>query len=432
MKTKISAVIFATFALAGCGEQLSAIDSGLGAISEKSTSVDRVTGKRVINLYDRESQIKQADSEAHSLIINLATKKVRLNQSASEKEYARLQKIFNRVHAVSHFRNESWTPILIDAPEQNAFVNGGTHVFVYLGLMKDLKRDDELAAVVAHEIAHIAANHRFEQDSHVKAARLLGSKSARRKHFNNAFTHEQEEEADKIGVLYMALAGYNPHAAPKVWEKFFSQYGDANAISRTHPLNSERLRDTHKIAQQVQQYYSPGVRNSNFAQLLRKNVLWDSEQSATGPAAGKGGGFLLFLESVASGMKQHNAAKKEESRQQQEYQRNSPPHILWTMSDSCKDGRQIEFRFFGYRNGNVETEWPGDRKVYKTKNFNSPVDYKLSCKKSEKICYGGKSVGGKYRWGVGINRRKGCSNCCITCPQHGQYKTATNMTCPKK
>ena len=428
MKTLIKLFLFPLVAvvLAGCAEQLSDLDTAFGKVAEQYTSVDRVTGQREVNQYNRTQQIAKADEEARSLILEISSRGTKMGVNADRKQYARLQRVFRQVHSVSHFHNENWTPILIGDGQWNAFVNGGTYVFVHWGLMRDLSDDAELAAVIAHEIAHIAANHRFEQQSHVQIANLLGSKSAGREHWEAAFTHEQEEEADKIGVLYMALAGYDPQAAVRVWEEKFAKHGDGNLLIRTHPVPSSRMQKARQVAQQVRQYYSPGVKNYKFAEVLRNNVLWNTDNKSN-LAVGKGGGFFSVLEGVASGLAKHNQAKAEEKRQQYEFEQNKPG-IRWTMRDSCNDGQRIQYRFFARQNNQKKGVWPSNNKVYWTSGSETAT-LTLPCYSDyNRICYGAESNG--TSWGLGIRGNKGCSNCCVSCPQYGKTERVVNMTCP--
>ena len=413
--------------LAGCAEQLVEFDKGLGQLAEQHTSVDIVTGERSVNLYDRDKQIKIGDQAAVSMIIAMAGAKIPLNRDANAKQYARLKRVFSKVHSVSHFRGEQWNPTLVGSYEWNAFVTGGKYLFVNLGLMRSLKSDDELAAVIGHEIAHIAANHKFEKDSHVQVASLLGSKSAKRKHFHVAFTHEQEEEADKIGILYMALAGYNPQAAVKVWQKQFSQSGDGNILMRSHPANSARLQNARVIAGKVHQYYSPGVKNRNYFAILRNNALWKSKKSNI--AKGKGGGLLSLMEGIAGGLSEHAQAKAEEKRQRQEHYERNRPRITWAMRDSCNDGRDIEYRFFAVNNNQITGAWPGNNRVYVAKEKGRSDSHTLPCSAGyNKICYGGQSAGGRW-WGIGLNGQERCTDCCWSCPASGESKNTVNMGC---
>ena len=297
---------------AGCAEELAQLDKALAKAVEGVSDTDRITGKRVINLDNRAKQIAQADREAAALIANFKKKGIPLNQAADSFQYSRLLRIFKKVHNVSHLRYENWTPILIRDETENAFVNGGTYAFFHLGIMKTLD-DDEVAAIVGHEIAHVAANHRFEFAAHVKLSKLAGSKSVKREHFEHAFGYKQEEEADRIGILYAALAGYAPNAAVNVWNKLHDD--NAHILMRSHPVSSARMHAARETAAKVRTYYQPGKKNLYYASILKDNTLWQQKKPAL--ETGKGGGLLAFAETIGNARAQHEQAKTEEQRQKQ-------------------------------------------------------------------------------------------------------------------
>lgn len=121
----------------------------------------------------------------------------------------------------------------IESPHPNAFAGDGA-VSVTTGMLALLQSDDELAAAIAHELAHITERHVAVRDPGVMSA---GGAQTR-------FTREQERVADEIGVRYAAAAGYDPAAAISVLERLskklspdqLSQYLD------THPAYPERIR----------------------------------------------------------------------------------------------------------------------------------------------------------------------------------------------
>ena len=112
-------------------------------------------------------------------------------------------------------------------------------------------------------------------------------------------------------------------------------------------------------------YYSPGVKNYKFAEVLRNNVLWNTDNKSN-LAVGKGGGFFSVLEGVASGLAKHNQAKAEEKRQHYCEFEQIKPGIRWTMRDSCNDGQRIQYRFFARQNNQKKGVWPSNNKVYWT------------------------------------------------------------------
>lgn len=158
------------------------------------------------------------------------------------------------------------------------------------------------------------ANHVFERQSHAQISALARSKSAGKGGYQAAFTHESEREADRIGILYSSLAGFDPMAASRIWARQYKLEGNARALfAHDHPVNAERQAETAKVGQAVKQYYRPGQQNPQYAGLLKDNVLWQQGQSAK---AGEGGGVQALLGTAFGAYVQHEQAKQEARRQQ--------------------------------------------------------------------------------------------------------------------
>ena len=298
-------------------ETLQTVDKGLYRATEAVTETDRVTGRRALSLQDRARQIEAGNKAALAALAQYPA----TNAEVDAEQYARAQAIFARIHAVSHLRDETWTVALVPDESFNAFVTGGTYVIVHHGLMTRLTGDDEVAAVLGHEMGHVAANHVFERMTHKLAAAAARSKSAGTDAFSAAFGHEQEREADRIGILYMALAGYDPRAAGRLWEAQFKEEGnhrvlmDGSARLLSHPVNSERAREAATVGEQVAAYYTPGKPHPDAPQLLSENVLWKHSDDAFESGAGQGGGVLAALGTALDAYSEHQNAKLEAQRQ---------------------------------------------------------------------------------------------------------------------
>lgn len=300
--------VLVLLSLGGCAD----IDRQLYSLSETVAPADRVTGQRALNFASREQQIANSNKAADAMLADIAKQGKPINEKLDAAQYARVQRIFGRVHAASHMKDESWKVFLLPSEEFNAFVTGGSYVFVNKGLMDALKSDDEVAAVLGHELAHVSANHVYERNAHAVAATLNGSKSIKEQDFQAAYTYKNEEEADRIGTLYAALAGYNPQAAADVWQKMYAQQGDFSAMAISHPTNSTRYRANQQLAQEYSRYYQAGRVNPQSDQVLAGL----SGGIGKSVAAGAGGGLLAVLETTADAMSKHSQAKNEQARQQ--------------------------------------------------------------------------------------------------------------------
>ncbi|MFZ5496463.1 MAG: M48 family metallopeptidase [Verrucomicrobiota bacterium] len=160
-----------------------------------------------------------------------------------------------------------WEFVVFDAPDQiNAFAMAGGKVGVFTGLFKIVHNDDQLASVLAHEIAHVAAKHvneRLSQDMAIQGGGLivgglmsttgagaltsnavLGAYGLTGELGANSFDRKKEKEADHIGVIYMARAGFNPEEAARVIENLEQASAGKPAppaLLSTHPSYPERI-----------------------------------------------------------------------------------------------------------------------------------------------------------------------------------------------
>jgi len=311
-------VLMAALLASGGCSTLQQVDRGLYQVADRVSETDRVTGRRSLSLASRGEQIQTGNQAVEQLLAAEQQAGRQRDRALDATQYQRLIRIFDRVHGVSHLRHERWNAVLLDRDSFNAFTTGGTYIVVHLGLMQQLADDAEVAAVVAHEIAHTVANHVFEGQSLAQAETLANSGSAKRDSYRAAFTHENEREADRIGILYAALAGYDPMASSRIWQRQFEAEGNRRALFvHDHPVNSERQQEAQRLGEQVNTYYQPGEVNPNAEALLADNLLWQRVDPDSAPAAGEGGGLQALGSTLLGALAQHEQAKAEEQRQRQ-------------------------------------------------------------------------------------------------------------------
>lgn len=169
--------------------------------------------------------------------------------------------IFDRL--VPHYKNHGmrYTVHVIKNNAANAFAIPGGHIYVQTGLLDLVSSDDELATVIAHELAHAEKRHSLKNfRASTAAVALLNAAVKNRKDRETwgallttltmmKFSRKQEDEADDIGQFRLAAAGYNPAAQVAVWEKFLKKYGDSKGIQQylsSHPPSSQRIENARK------------------------------------------------------------------------------------------------------------------------------------------------------------------------------------------
>ncbi|RYG61784.1 MAG: hypothetical protein EON60_02255 [Alphaproteobacteria bacterium] len=299
--------------LGGCadmGQGFSKLDSGLYGVANSVSSQDRVTGARILASGDRAAQIAESNGQMDQALAQMTAKGGKLNEQVDAAAYAKLKAMTARILAASHFKDEApqWKVVLLPDEEFNAFVNGGTYVMVNKGLLTNVQNDDEIAAVIGHEIGHVAANHVGRQQGYQMASLLFDRGRGGDTALGESYTLAQEQQADQIGILYASLAGYDPMAASRLWTRMHAQQGQYAGMISSHPLNGDRAMSTQKIGQTVAQYRIAGRVNPDAQAILDNNVLW---QKTAMPQleAGQGGGLAAVAGAAWTTYSERETAK---------------------------------------------------------------------------------------------------------------------------
>lgn len=253
-------------ALAGC-QTVQTTQPGMVGVARKQT---------VSPLVDRQQLDKQAALQ-YRQTLEAAQKKQDLNADAAD--LARVRRIAARlIPQTAVFRADAaawqWETNVIRSKELNAWCMPGGKIAVYSGLIDTLKiSDDELAAVMGHEIAHALREHAWERASKAVNAELglsilgavLGASSGQMDLaglvYNVTFelpnSREHEVEADRIGVELAARAGYDPRAAVSLWQKM-ERANEGSAPPKwlsTHPASADREGDLRYYSEIVMPLY---------------------------------------------------------------------------------------------------------------------------------------------------------------------------------
>jgi predicted Zn-dependent protease len=220
-----------------------------------------VTGRRAMNLVDDKEVTKMS-------IAMFDDMKRRYKVSRDKDRTEQLKRIGDRISKVVFWDmpDADWEFVVFDVPQINAFAMAGGKVGVFTGLYKIAKTDDQVASVIAHEIAHVTAKHVHEKLSRELAVGTVGAVgtigglaggasgltvNALSQVYGLttgisgfAFDRAKEKEADYVGLMYMARAGYDPEEAVKVLEALDLESAKdpvQPAFLSTHPSNPERI-----------------------------------------------------------------------------------------------------------------------------------------------------------------------------------------------
>lgn len=246
-----------------------------------SCSTVPVTGRKQLNLIPQSEMLSMSFQQYDQF---LSSNKVVTNTKDSEmvkRVGLRIEKAveeyFAQKNMSDQLKNYKWEFNLVESADVNAWCMPGGKVVVYTGILPVTQTEAGLAVVMGHEIAHAVAEHGNERMSQQMVAQMGGmalSVALQNKPQETQalwmsaygvgaqygallpFSRTQESEADHLGLIFMAMAGYDPHEAVTFWERMSAQGGQAPPeFLSTHPSNETRINNLKKLVPEAMQYY---------------------------------------------------------------------------------------------------------------------------------------------------------------------------------
>lgn len=267
MRLLITLLLAASLTLTGCAMTSTTQSGSVGADREQLLLISA-------------KEMNAGANKAYDQVLAEARANGGLNSNAEQTE--RVRAIAARL--IPHtkvFRKDApdwdWEVNVLTVDQLNAWCMPGGKIAFYTGIIEGLKlSDDEIAAIMGHEIAHALREHSRERASEQMATQLglsvlseafgLSTNTQQLAGVVSKYTLElpnsrqHETEADRIGVELAARAGYNPYAAVDVWKKMSKlSTGSIPEIMSTHPSNSSRIKDLKKYASKVQPLYQAAI-----------------------------------------------------------------------------------------------------------------------------------------------------------------------------
>ncbi len=241
--------------------------------------------RQVLNPLISESRESEMGVAAFGEILS----KEKLSQN---KRYTEMvERVGRRIAAVAGKPEYQWEFRCIASPQQNAFCLPGGKVAVYEGILPVCRTEAGLAVVMSHEIAHATARHGGERMAHdtlasgVKTAigyAMQNQEQKRQEMILTAYgvvskygailpySRTHESEADHIGLMYMAQAGYDPREAPEFWERFGAASTGAPAeFMSTHPSHERRSHDLRQLLPEAIQLYESAPQQFGRGEMLQ-------------------------------------------------------------------------------------------------------------------------------------------------------------------
>ncbi len=250
-----------------------------------SCTTNSVTGRKQLNLFPESTLQQEAVSQYQSF---LSQNKVVSNSNNRDADM--VKRVGSRIATAitSYYKSKGqaaelngykWEFNLVDDPAVNAWCMPGGKVVVYTGLLPISQNEAALAVVLGHEILHAVAHHGNERMSQVALAQGLEvagnvftqNNQKANSIFNNIFgptaqvgvllpnSRNQELEADHYGLIFAAMAGYNPREAIPFWQRM-SNAGSGNKppeFLSSHPSDEKRIQRIQGYMNEALKYYKP-------------------------------------------------------------------------------------------------------------------------------------------------------------------------------
>ncbi len=254
-----------------------------------SCSTVPITGRKQFNMMPASEMLAMSDQQYDTFL-----KEHKL--SSNKKAVQQVKKVGTNIeYAVTKYLTEhnmahllqgyDWEFNLVEDKQANAWCMPGGKVVVYTGILSITKTDGGLAVVLSHEIAHAIAEHGSERMSQALVQQLGGmalSVALQKKPEETRalwlaaygvgtqvglmlpFSRLQESEADHLGLIFMAMAGYDPHEAIKFWQNMqkMNKSRKPPEFLSTHPSDQTRIENIKKWLPEAMKYYKNSKKNN--------------------------------------------------------------------------------------------------------------------------------------------------------------------------
>lgn len=259
-----------------------------------------VTGRKQASMVSNDALFEQSFAAYNE---TLKTEKVSSNQAYNDQVrrvgkriQTSVETFFREAGMPNYLEDYQWEYKVIESDQLNAWCMPGGKVAFYTAILPVCKDDTGVAVVMGHEIAHAVANHGAERMSQNQIKGAIGAVGAIALGVGGVsssstelilqaygvgtdiglltYSRKHESEADEMGLLFMALAGYDPTQAPKFWERMEAESsktgsGKPPEFLSTHPSSGTRINDLNKLMPVAQEVYKtkspePYLRTKNF------------------------------------------------------------------------------------------------------------------------------------------------------------------------
>lgn len=247
----------------------------------RCTSVP-ITGRKQLLLMPESSMMAMSFTQYDDFLKETKVSTDKKNTELVKSVGARISKAVEQYMAnqglSSHLDGYAWEFNLVDDATPNAWCMPGGKVVFYTGILPYCQDENGIAVVMGHEIAHAVARHGNERMSQQMVTQfgaelgsaMLSEKSAQTQAMFSTvyglgsqllvalpYSRSHETEADKLGLIFMAMAGYNPEHAITFWQRMAASSGAKSPqFLSTHPSDETRVRDLQNFMHEALKYYN--------------------------------------------------------------------------------------------------------------------------------------------------------------------------------
>ncbi len=241
-----------------------------------------ITGRQQMNLFPESQMISMSLTQYDKFLkenkVSADAQKTAMIKRVGHRIANAVEKYLSEHELSERVKNFKWEFNLVDNKTPNAWCMPGGKVVFYTGILPYCKTETGVAVVMGHEIAHAIARHGNERMSQQQGLAVLqmGLQAALRNKpaetqqvWNTAFgvganigvmlpfSRSHESEADKMGLIFMAMAGYDPAEAVEFWKRMGQSGGQKPPeFLSTHPADATRVKDLQKFLPEAMKFYN--------------------------------------------------------------------------------------------------------------------------------------------------------------------------------
>ncbi|MBA3681415.1 MAG: M48 family metallopeptidase [Bacteroidetes bacterium] len=259
------------------------VSTFLASLLFTSCTKNAVTGKRSLTLLPESEMVSMSLTEYSKFLsqhppLPASDERVQMVKRSGLRIQKAVQKFYADKGLSKDLQGFNWEFNVVESPEVNAWCMPGGKVVVYTGILPVTQTEEALAIVMGHEIAHAVAKHGNQRMSEGLLVQFGGAALSVALSQKPALTQQlflqaygvgttlgslkysrsHESEADKMGLIFAAMAGYNPEVAVDFWTRMSKGGGQKPPeLLSTHPSDETRIRDLKAFMPEAKKYYKP-------------------------------------------------------------------------------------------------------------------------------------------------------------------------------